>query len=250
MPIEVLISLFFITALFYSLVGFGGGSLYLALLVLSSLSYEIIPSTALICNIIVVSGGCYYFTKEKYFSLRLALPFLLTSIPFAFIGGRLPVPKTVFLLLLGGSLFVASLRLFISDKEKQKVVRVTTCHLWMYGLPLGATLGFLSGLVGIGGGIFLAPVFYFLRWASARTIAATASFFILVNSASGLLGQLIKRSFVLDWRVILPLAIAVFFGGQIGSRLSSQKLNVNVLKKLTATLILFVSIRILVQTLA
>ena len=139
---------------------------------------------------------------------------------------------------------IASLRMFFSDKEKQTVVQVSNRQLWRCGLPLGAALGFLSGLTGIGGGIFLAPLLYLLGWAPARTIAAGASFFIFVNSASGLLGQLIKRSFVLDWQLIFPLAIAVFIGGQIGSRFSSQKLNTDILKKLTATLVFFVSVRI------
>lgn len=240
---------FFLTSLVYSMVGFGGGSTYLALLVLFSIPYEMIPSTALVCNIIVVSGGCYFFIKEKHFSLRLMLPFLLTSIPSAFIGGRVSVNKTTFLLLLGFSLFAASLRMFFSDKETVKKYRVSNRRLWGVGLPIGAVFGFLSGLTGIGGGIFLAPCLYLLGWAPARTIAATASFFILMNSVSGLFGQLIKRAFVLDWRLLFPLALAVFIGGQIGSRLSSRKLNIDLLKKLTATLVFFVSVRILFQML-
>ena len=96
MSLEFLIILFFVTAFLYSMVGFGGGSTYLALLVLFAIPYEMIPNTALICNIIVVSGGCYFFIKERHFSFRIMLPFLLTSIPFAFLGGRVPVSKTIF----------------------------------------------------------------------------------------------------------------------------------------------------------
>lgn len=240
---------FLLTSLVYSMVGFGGGSTYLALLVLVAVPYEMIPTAALICNIIVVSGGCYFFIKERHLSLKLLLPFLFTSIPFSFLGGRISVGKTLFFLLLGISLFAASLRLFFSDKETQRATQVSRRQLWGVGLPIGAAFGFLSGLTGIGGGIFLAPCLYLLGWASPRTIAASASFFILVNSIAGLFGQLIKQTFVPDWSLIFPLAIAVFVGGQIGSRLGSRGLNVTLLKKLTATLVFFVSVKILFQTL-
>ncbi|MCP5464662.1 MAG: sulfite exporter TauE/SafE family protein [Deltaproteobacteria bacterium] len=247
--VEILIPLFFLTALLYSMAGFGGGSTYLALLVLFSVSYQVIPSTALICNIIVVSGGCYYYIKNKQFSLNLVLPFLITSIPLAFVGGSIPLNKSIFMVLLGLSLLIASFRMFITEKQAANTDKISKKKVWSIGLISGAILGLLSGLTGIGGGIYLAPTLYFLGWGKPRTIAASASFFILANSIAGLSGQLLKNSFLLDWNLITPLAFSVFLGGQVGSRLSSQKLNLNFIKKLTASLILFVSVRILYQTL-
>ena len=243
----ILIPLFFITAIFYSMVGFGGGSTYLALLALMGVAYTVMPSTALLCNIIVVTGGCYFFFKNKSFSLKCILPFLILSLPMAYIGGRLSVNKTTFFILLGFALLTASLRmLFATDKFKE--IEIPTWHkAWLVGLPLGGLMGFLSGVTGIGGGIFLAPILYFLRWGKAKTIAASASLFILTNSIAGLMGQLVKNSFKLDWSLIFPLAIAVMLGGQIGSRLAVEKINKTVMMKLTAYLILFVALRIFWQ---
>jgi len=247
MELTLLIPLFLITALLYSMVGFGGGSTYLALLALFGVSYTYIPSTALICNIIVVSGGCYFFIKEKHFKLKYVLPFLITSMPLAYLGGSLEINKNTFFLLLALSLLIASARMFLSDNKFKREQNVSTKAIWGFGLPIGALLGFLSGVTGIGGGIFLAPVLYLLGWTKAKTVAASASFFILVNSLAGLSGQFYKNSFTIDWELILPLAIAVFIGGQIGSRLSAKNLSLTLLKRLTASLVLFVSLRIFWQ---
>lgn len=240
-----LVPLFFITALFYSSVGFGGGSTYVALLALIGMPMNVLPSTALTCNIIVVLGGCYFFWKEKNISPKLVLPFLIASIPFAYLGARLPISKQLFLFLLGMSLFVASLRLFLKFDQREEERKLSVKQVLLAGVPIGAGLGFLSGLTGIGGGIFLAPVLYFLRWGNAKKIAAAASVFILANSVSGLAGQVIKNSFVMQWDVILPLGLSVFLGGQIGSRLVNQKYNLSWVQKMTATLILVASVRIL-----
>lgn len=247
MDISFLVFLFFITALIYSSVGFGGGSTYLALLVLFHYPFEVIPKIALLCNVIVVLGGWHQFAKGGHFKIKKIGPFVLASIPFAYLGGSIAVGKTLFLILLGLSLAAAGLRLLFAEPypEGAKHMAPSTFYTgfsWM--LLSGAGLGFISGLVGIGGGIFLAPLLYFLRWGNAKEIAAASSFFILVNSISGLLGQFNKQGEWAGFMVLLPFVLAVFFGGQIGSRIGAKKLSFVALQRVTASLILYVSFRI------
>lgn len=242
LPVWVPIA-FFIIALFYAMVGFGGGSSYLAILVLAGLAYQEIPSVALLCNIIVAAGGCWHFYRAGHFRWRIILPFVVLSIPMAYLGGQLLIEEKLFCLLLGFSLLCVVIRMLLPDKMFEEVKPIRTAHAWLVGIPLGAGLGFLSGLVGIGGGIFLSPLLLFLRWVRVKQAAAAASFFILVNSLSGLAGQLHKGFFNLD--ILLPLALAVFVGGQIGSRLGATHVPAIVLRKALAMLILCASGRLL-----
>lgn len=239
-------ALFFVTALLYAAVGFGGGSTYNALLVLSGADFRILPAIALICNIIVVSGGVWRFSKAGYVSLRRLAPFLVTSVPAAWIGGRLPVSEDVFIGLLGASLLLAGLRLlFEAPAQETDAPKAET--RWIASALVGGGIGFLSGLVGIGGGIFLAPVLYLWRWGGAREIAGAASLFILVNSISGLLGQMTKlgdMSLLSSLSAYWLLFPAVLIGGQIGSHLGSERLPAKLVKRLTAVLILYVAIRL------
>ena len=170
---------FFATALIYASVGFGGGSTYGALLALNGIDYQILPSLALICNIIVVTGGVWRFHRAGHLALKRTLPFIMTSIPFAFIGGRLPISEGLFVGLLGLSLLGAAVQMFFGTSIKQSESNKKNSA--GINATVGAGLGFLSGMVGIGGGIFLAPILHFMRWGNAHTIAATCSFFILVN---------------------------------------------------------------------
>lgn len=237
--------LFFIIALVYSAVGFGGGSSYIAALALFDYPYESIPVIALICNLIVVSGGIYHFRNKGHFKWFLFWPFAVSSIPMAFIGGRIPVSKEFFLILLGACLIVIAVRLFfinrtIKDYSEYRLPKTSLAII------LGAILGLLAGLVGIGGGIFLAPVLLHLRWGLPKQIAATAALFILLNSLSGLAGQFVKGTSMIDLQDYWPLFLSVFVGGQIGSRIGSGPvLSHRMIKDLTALLVLFVSLRIL-----
>lgn len=239
-----IIPLFFLTALIYSSVGFGGGSTYLALLVLFSFPYEEIPKIALILNLVVVTGGLYHYISHRHLEFRKILPFIVTSIPLAYLGGNIPVSKTVFLVFLGSSLAVAGLRLFFVKENFSRFTFHASRFTWFTELIIGALLGFLSGLTGLGGGIFLAPILYLTKWGSARQIAALCSFFILVNSLAGLWGQITKSGFTDDFVSIFPLIVAVFLGGQIGSRLSVGSLSLVTLQRTTAVLILIVAGRI------
>lgn len=237
--------LFFLTALVYATAGFAGGSTYLALLALFAFPYEAMPKVALLCNLVVAGGGFWVFWRAGYFSPKQVLPFVLTSIPMAYLGGRIPLGKTLFLWLLALSLLAAGLRMLLSERSFAGQREPSWARAWALGLPIGAALGLLSGLVGIGGGIFLAPVLYFLGWSHSREAAAAAAFFILANSVSGLFGQLAKSGPALDWGLALPLMAAVLLGGQIGSRIGAGKISKLTLQRVTAALILSVSGRLL-----
>lgn len=252
----ILAIFFLIIALLYSMVGFGGGSSYNALLVLFDVDYHIYPTIALLCNLIVVSGGCWLFLKRGFFSTRLLTPFIITSIPMAHLTGQMVVDKTIFLAILSVALFISGLIMTFNKRLQERAVTPeANRNLWQWGLPIGACLGSLAGLVGIGGGVFLSPILYFLGWGTAKQIAATASGFIFVNSLAGISGQYVKlqessaglNQIIEFW----PAFIAVLIGGQIGSRLGSTRLSAQVIQQLTAMLVLYVSIKIgwlLIQT--
>jgi uncharacterized membrane protein YfcA len=235
---------FLVIATLYSSVGFGGGSSYLALLALVFASFFAIRSIALICNLVVVSGSSYLYWKNGYLDFKKFLPFIVASIPFAFLGARFRLSEQVFFILLGGALIISSLALIVQTFNLKKSQEVNPNYPPYVTYLLGAGIGLLSGLVGIGGGIFLAPILNHLRWDKSIKIAALASFFILVNSVSGISGLLTKGTFEVPWIEAIGLIVAVFIGGQIGIRLSLGKLMGNGIKIVTAILVLFVGIRV------
>ncbi|MBL6445295.1 sulfite exporter TauE/SafE family protein [Fulvivirga sp. 29W222] len=235
---------FFLIATFYSSVGFGGGSSYLAILVIAGVDIYLLRSTALMCNIIVVSGGTFIFFKEGYLNLKRTVPLVAASVPMAFLGGYLPLRATMILVLLGFSLFLASILLWFKNAQLVKGRRNIYQSSKTAGL-IGSGIGLLSGMVGIGGGIFLSPVLNLISWDKAKNIAATASFFILVNSIAGLAGQWIQHPPYIDLNWAWPLLLAVFLGGQIGSRLAVQKFDSATIQRTTAVLIFIASMKIL-----
>lgn len=243
---------FFVTALLYAAVGFGGGSTYNALLALAEVDYRVMPVLALICNLIVVSGGTYRFVRAGHLNLRRVAPWVVASVPAAWIGGYIYVPEKIFIGTLGFSLLFAGLQILQQAFRDRKIYVVMGRDLHP-AIPfgIGAGLGFLAGLVGIGGGIFLAPVLYLLRWGHARKIAGTCSFFILVNSVAGLAGQFMKMEdtafFAQAASVYWPLFPVVFVGGQIGSLMGARHLDQKVIRILTGLLILYVAARLLMR---
>ncbi len=243
--------LFFLIALVYSMVGLGGGSSYIAILALFDFPYRLIPIVALVCNVIVVSSGAFNYYKRGHFKWSLFWPFAISSVPMAFIGGLIPIGKEVFLFLLAICLLFVSLRLiFLKEQEIEKVT--TSLKRWK-AILIGAVLGLLAGITGIGGGIYLSPLLLHFRWALPKQVAAVSAFFILINSLSGIAGQLIKNAYFFSlfshWTLSF-LFLAVCLGGQIGSRIGASPLiSQQTVRKVTALLVLVVSLRILYRLL-
>jgi uncharacterized protein len=239
---------FLFVAFLYASVGFGGGSTYTALLIEAGLDWTLVPPVSLMCNIVVVAGGVYHFAKAGHIDLRLAAPLIVASIPAAFFGGYLRLSETSFLLILGAALLIAG-GLLVFDRSFRDETSATTRAAGS-GLLLGAFLGGLAGVTGIGGGIYLAPVMHLFRIAPARVVAATCSLFILVNSVSGLAGQLMKLGAAAEPLIriqYLALPVAVFVGGQFGSRAAAKWLPVSPIRRLTGAVIVLVALRILWQ---
>ncbi len=238
---------FFATALLYASVGFGGGSTYSALLALAGFDYRLLPVLSLCCNLAVVSGSTVRFARAKVIPWRGAL--LLTGIaaPAALLGGLTPIGEKSFFLLLGFSLVLAGIALLLPQAEgDDRPGRLARFVPWF-----AAPLGYIAGLVGIGGGIFLAPLLHIARWNGARSIAATASVFILVNSAFGLVGQLVKNGPDRLGEAVaygLPMMIAVVVGGQIGSLLALRFFSPRIIRWMTAALTIWVGGRLLASS--
>jgi len=241
---------FLCTAALYASVGFGGGSTYTALLVLADTDYRLIPIVSLSCNLVVVTGGSIAFARRGWLDRDLAIPLALASVPMAWLGGATTIERESFLLILGGALVAAGGLLVTRGAPVIDVdgPRPSRTRLWTLGPLAGGGLGYLAGLVGIGGGIFLAPALHLLRVAPPKTVASTASVFILVNSLAGLAGQWFKLSGAADTAGALGhgwLLVAVLIGGQAGSRAGIHLLSGGLLRRLTGTLVLFVGLRLL-----
>ena len=241
----ILIAAFFVTALLYAAVGFGGGSTYAALLALSGLDYRLLPVLALACNIVVVAGSTVRFARARITPWRGALLLTAIAAPAAFLGGLTPIRQEAFMLLLGASLLLTGAFMLVPVRDEGEGEPASSARF----MPLvAAPLGYLAGLVGIGGGIFLAPLLHLTRWRDARAIAAAASLFILVNSLFGLAGQLLKNgSGMLSIAIAegLPLLVAVAIGGQIGSLMAVRFLPQNIIRWMTAALVIWVGGRLL-----
>lgn len=244
----ILAFLFFMTALLYACIGFGGGSTYNALLVLGDTNYQLIPLISLMCNIVVVSGGVWHFSREGHIRLPRIAPWIVFSVPASFAGGLIPVPEVIFTGVLGFALLLSGLRLLWPEKEDPSFPNPKAPQHRFMPAIFGTSLGLLAGITGIGGGIFLAPVLHFMRWGNAKQIAGACAFFILVNSLAGLTGQTLKIESAPVFSALSPYWIllpAVLIGGQIGSWLGSSRINVEAIKNLTALLILYVAVRLL-----
>ena len=240
----ILSILFFLTAILYSSVGFGGGSTYLALLLIWDFPYYIFPIIALICNIIVVSGNSFNYIRAGNYNIKLLTPFLIGSIPFAFIGGTLVIKKEIFEILLFLVLSIAGLLLLFNNKSyKEKEIKIKKLNN-LISLFIGAILGLISGIVGIGGGIFLSPILFLLKAEQPRVIVTSASLFILINSISGILGQLTKEMVLSQILSYWTLFLSVFIGGLIGNYLNLKIFSNRTLAIITSILVIFVATRI------
>ena len=234
---------FFITAILYSSVGFGGGSTYLALLLIWDIPYYIFPVIALICNIIVVTGNSINYVKAGNHNFKLLIPFLIGSIPLAYIGGTLMIKKEIFEILLFLVLSIAGFLLLINNKSYEEKVFILRKLNFFIALIIGSVLGLISGIVGIGGGIFLSPILFLLKADKPKNIVTTASLFILINSVSGILGQLTKQTVINEIMFYWPLFVSVLIGGLIGNYLNLKTFSNKILALITSILVIFVAIR-------
>ena len=236
--------LFFVTAILYSSVGFGGGSTYLALLLIWGVPFTIFPIIALSCNIIVVSGNCFNYIRAGNLNLKLLIPYLIGSIPLSFIGGSLNIEKQIFEILLFFVLLIAGCLLLINFNSYDDKDKSHKNIPYFISITIGAILGFVSGIVGIGGGIFLSPILYLLKVARPKHIVTVASLFILINSIFGIAGQLTKEIYFEELYPYFYLLIAVLIGGQIGNYLNLKIFPTRILALITSILVIFVAIRV------
>ena len=235
----VLAILFLVTAVLYSSVGFGGGSTYLALLLIWKIPYFVFPVIALSCNIIVVSGNCFNYIRAGNLNFKLLLPYLIGSIPLAYIGGSLIIEKKLFEILLflvlaaAGTLLLFKFKSYDDKETSYKKVPIPASIL------IGGILGFVSGVVGIGGGIFLSPILFLIKAARPKYVVTAASLFILINSISGVIGQLTKNDVLTEILNYWYLLAAVLIGGQIGNFLNLKIFPTRILALITAFLVIF-----------
>tara|TARA_B100000029_G_scaffold45774_1_gene42187 strand:+ start:292 stop:1038 length:747 start_codon:yes stop_codon:yes gene_type:complete len=235
--------LFFVTAVLYSSVGFGGGSTYLALLLIWNMPYLVFPLIALFCNIIVVSGNCFNYIRSGNLNLKLLIPYLIGSIPLAYVGGSLPIEKRLFEILLFLVLSVAGTFLLLNFKSYDDKIENYKKIPTVFSIMVGGILGFISGVVGIGGGVFLSPILFLIKAGKPKHIVTAASLFILINSIFGIFGQLTKNSVFNEVTNYWYLFLAVLVGGQIGNFLNLKIFPTRALSFVTAILVIFVAIR-------
>lgn len=235
---------FFLTALLYAVIGFGGGSSYLAFLAMTPLPLYEVAAIALFCNLVVAGGGVWHFSKAGQMRVKLLIPFLSTSIPAAYFGGLLKTENGVHRTLLGICLLFVAWRIWFGNSESTAAFRRPSGIIFtLIALLTGGVLGFFSGFLGIGGGIFLSPLLILSGWASAKESSAGASLFIFLNSAAGLLAR--WNLFQDHFYECLILGLVVFAGGQIGSVAGAYRLPDPLMRKILVGFISWVSFRLL-----
>jgi uncharacterized protein len=236
MPEIALLSLLvFVVAVLYSSVGHGGASGYLAILALFAIAPAQMAGTALVLNVAVSALALFAFSRAGFLNYRLTIPIIIASVPLAFLGGMAKVADSTYHLLLAVALVVAALRLSLRAAAMTDAAEVRPAN-FAIALPSAAGIGLLSGMIGIGGGIFLSPLLIFTRWATAKQSAATAAAFILVNSIAGLTGRVISGR--LEWMESPWPLIAAIAGGVVGSRFGATKYSVLTLRRVLAVVLL------------
>lgn len=232
---ELLPVLFFFVALLYASVGLGGGSSYTALMAIAGLNYQLIPTTSLTLNLLVTLVGMFSFWRGGHVKWSLIWPFLVTSVPLAYLGGALQLSRQVFLWLLVTTLATVAMRIYLWPNLALSL-DLSARNRFLVALLLGSLLGFVAGTVGIGGGIFLVPIMILLGLASEKDAAGTGAVFIWVNSMAGLVSRYQRGAFDMD--VILPLAGSVIVGGLIGSHLGTFRLAPRTVQRMIGVVVL------------
>ena len=226
-------------AFLYSSVGHAGASGYIAVMSLFSIAPADIKPTALVLNILVACIGTWQFWRAGYFSWRLFWPFALLAVPMAFVGGYVNLPTHIFKVLVGVVLLFAASRFLLHQTDDSVVGEPSRPT----AISLGAGLGLLSGLTGTGGGIFLTPLLLFKRWARTKTAAAVSALFILLNSVSGLLGNLTSTRRFPSFALIL--AVAAIVGGAAGSYFGSRRFDHQLIKRLLAVVLVIAGTKLI-----
>lgn len=242
MTIELLLVLItgvFVIAILYSSVGHAGASGYIAVMSLLSLAPAVIKPTALSLNILVASIATWQFYRAGHFSWKLFWPFAVLAVPFAFVGGHLNLPAHLFKVILGVVLLYSALRFFMHSRQAVRIDEPPR----LQALASGAAIGFVSGLTGTGGGIFLTPLLLFMGWAEPKRAAAVSALFVLMNSISGLAGNLAATKSLPPF--IIPLLIAAALGGTLGSYIGSRRIQPDVIKKLLALVLLIAGLKLI-----
>jgi len=229
-----------IVAFMYSAVGHGGASGYLALMALFSFSPEVMKPTALMLNLIVAGLSFYHYWRKGHFNFKLFIVFSIGSIPLSFVGGLIEVDTRLYKIVLGLLLIFAVLRILnVFGRESEKTKEVP----WVSGLIFGVSIGFLSGLIGIGGGIILSPLILLMHWGKMKEAAAVSALFIWVNSAAGMMGQLVK-GVEFDSNLWLYILLAIC-GGFLGGLSGSARMKNSNLKFLLAFVLILASIKLI-----
>lgn len=237
----------FVVALLYSMVGHGGASGYLAVLSLSGAQKNQMASTALVLNVLVASLALLTYARAGHFQWRTALPFIAFSVPAAFLGAMLPVSEKFYLGVLALVLIYSAIELGLRTNRILDEVQPKPPPLAV-SLSIGAALGWLSGVVGVGGGIFLSPLLLFKRWANPQQTSAVSALFILVNSISGIAGKITGGAF--ETSSCLHLVIAGFLGGLIGSHLGARRLSRPVICRVLAVVLMLAAIKLILTIFA
>ena len=230
-----LAGLFFVVALVYSAVGLGGGSSYIALMTIFGVNALAIPMVSLLLNLLVTSVGSLNFIRNRHARIKLVLPFLLSSIPMAYIGGSLQLPKKIFYWILLISLCFVALRIYIWQNTAVKL-NINQKGKIIISLIAGSILGLVAGIVGIGGGIYLVPLIIILGLGTEKEAAACGAIFIWLNSFSGLVSRFQHNS--IDLTGYIPLMVAVLAGGTLGSFAGSFRLSPRTMEKILGVVII------------
>jgi len=236
------------TALLYATVGFGGGSAYNALLVLADVDFRLIPIIALSCNIFVALGSCFRYQLNGLVPWRFSIPLIVASVPASFIGGSIQISEMIFMTLLGIGLISSGVLMWIRPNKHEKNERKRKHQIYL-NITISLLLGLLAGIIGIGGGIFFAPILHLQSALPSKKISAFSSVFILVNSIAGLLGQLYKNinaGIGFDFNEYSFLIIAVILGGQIGNYFGVKIFSGSIVRRLTSVLVIYVGTRLII----
>jgi uncharacterized membrane protein YfcA len=238
---EMMLILLFLVALFYSSVGHGGASGYIAVLTILGVSTALVKPSALLLNIFVAGIAFYQYYRKGYFRWRLFYPFAVLSVPMAYLGSFVVLDETWYKRILGICLVLATARIIgVFNPKKEVLIRKMPVPM---GIVIGAALGFVSGMIGIGGGIILSPVIVLFGWGSLKETSAVSALFIVVNSIAGILG-LLKQKIIWSPQILLWLLVAIA-GGFIGSYVGSYKSSNTTLKNILAAVLFVASIKLI-----